>query len=39
VKEEAVKLETFNPEALFEEEALAQRREEGEEEPEAPSKD
>jgi len=37
VKEEAVKLETFNPEALFEEEALAQRREEGEEE--APSKD
>ena len=39
VKEEAVQLETFNPEALFEEEALARQREEGEEgsEPQAKS--
>ena len=32
VKEEGLQLETFNPDALFEEEALARQREEGEEE-------
>jgi large subunit ribosomal protein L9 len=35
VKEEGVQLETFNPEALFEEEALVRQREEAGEEPEA----
>ncbi len=32
VKEEALQLETFNPDAVFEEEALARQREEGEQE-------
>ena len=32
VKEEALQLETFNPDALFEDEALARQRGEGEEE-------
>ena len=31
VKEEALQLETFNPDALFEEEALVRQRGEGEE--------
>jgi large subunit ribosomal protein L9 len=35
VKEEALQLETFNPDALFEEEALARQREEGEQEADA----
>jgi len=35
VKEEGVKLETFNPEALFEDEALARQRGEEQAEPEA----
>ena len=37
VKEEGVQLETFNPEALFEEEALARQRGEGEEGRKAPA--
>jgi len=39
VKEEVVQLETFNPEALFEDEALARQREEGEAPSDGPSKD
>lgn len=35
VREEALQLETFNPDALFEEEALARQRDEGEGEPAA----
>ena len=35
VKEETLQLETFNPDAVFEEEALARQREEGEGEGEA----
>jgi large subunit ribosomal protein L9 len=38
VKEEGVKLETFNPDALFEEEALARQRDENEEPSEAQAK-
>jgi large subunit ribosomal protein L9 len=37
VKEEALQLETFNPDAVFEEDALARQREEGEEEAGAPA--
>jgi large subunit ribosomal protein L9 len=37
VKEEAVELETFNPDAVFEEEALSRQRGE-EEQPEVPDK-
>lgn len=39
VKDEAVKLETFNPDELFEEEALARQRGEDGEAPDAPAKD
>ena len=35
VREEGVELETFNPEALFEDEALARQRSEDEKEPDA----
>ena len=38
MKEEAVKLETFNPDALFDEEALAQQREEDDEQPDPADK-
>ena len=37
VKEEALQLETYNPDAVFEEEALAQQRDEGEARPEEPA--
>jgi large subunit ribosomal protein L9 len=37
VKEEAPQLETYNPDAVFEEEALAQQQDEGEARPEEPA--
>ena len=37
VKEEALQLETFNPDAVFEEEALARQRGEGEQDVDAGS--